>query len=163
MGNDMSNEISKEDIIQIQNKQLLLEEQNRKIQRELKKEKRTKDNLKNEIKSLKTSIDSTKPQISQIKTNNLPKNFVIPKNSEKVTVTINKSKLQVDPIEIFGLEPDCELNDIKKVYKQLVIKYHPDKSGYDSTNDYRVCEISISNSSPRSFWFLYITCFGISL
>ena len=140
MGNDMSNQISKEDLVQIQNKQLLLEEQNRKIQRELKREKLTKDNLKNEIKSLKTSIDSTKPQSSKTKHTILPKNFVMPKNNEKVTVTINKSKLHVDPFEIFGLEADCDISDIKKVYKQLVIKYHPDKSGYDSANDYRAIQ-----------------------
>jgi curved DNA-binding protein CbpA len=137
MGNDMSNEISREDFVQIQNKQLLLEEQNRKIQRELKKEKERKETLKHEINELKTtltsSISSSKPKKGQSP-------IVFPKNNEKVSVTINKSTLKLDPYTIFGLDGDCNINDIKKVYKQLVVKYHPDKSGYDSANDYRAIQ-----------------------
>jgi curved DNA-binding protein CbpA len=137
MGNDMSNEISREDLVQIQNKQLLLEEQNRKIQRELKKEKQRKENLKNEINELKTTLTSSSNS-SKIKKHEPA--VIFPKNNEKVSVTINKSTLKVDPYTIFGLEGDCSLSDIKKVYKQLVVKYHPDKSGYDSANDYRAIQ-----------------------
>ena len=127
MGNDISNQISKDDLIQIKHKQLLLEEQNRKISNELLKEKRKKAELKQDINELKTSMNTTKSKH-------------IPKNKEKVTVTINKSTLQVDPYHIFGLDTECTLNDIKKVYKQLIIKYHPDKSGYDSANDYKTIQ-----------------------
>ena len=137
MGNDMSNEISKEDFVQIQNKQLLLEEQNRKIQRELKKEKQRKENLKNEINELKTTLTSS----SASSKNKKPQTAIVfPKNNEKVSVIINKSTVKVDPYEIFGLDTDCSLTDIKQVYKQLVVKYHPDKSGYDSANDYRAIQ-----------------------
>jgi curved DNA-binding protein CbpA len=137
MGNDMSNEISREDFVQIQNKQLLLEEQNRKIQRELKKEKQRKEALKSEINELKTTLTSSS---NSSKTNKPQPAIVFPKNNEKVSVTINKSTVKVDPYEIFGLDADCCLTDIKKVYKQLVVKYHPDKSGYDSANDYRAIQ-----------------------
>jgi curved DNA-binding protein CbpA len=136
MGNDMSNEISREDFVQIKNKQLLLEEQNRKIQRELKKEKQKKDTLTNEINELKTTLSSS----NSSKNKKQPSSIIFPKNNQKVSVTINKSTLKVDPYEIFGLDTECSLSDIKKVYKQLVVKYHPDKSGYDSANDYRAIQ-----------------------
>ena len=131
MGNDISSQISQEDIIEIKKKQILLEQQNKKIKHDLKKEKHTKEILKNEIDELKS-----KKKAKQT----LPNNFSMPKNSQTIPVTINNSIIQVDPFLLFNLEPECSLDDIKKVYKKLVLQYHPDKSGYNSTDDYRVIQ-----------------------
>jgi curved DNA-binding protein CbpA len=139
MGNDISNDISREDLVEIQRRQIALEEQNKRIKHALEKEKRSKASLKSEISELKTSSKTTRsrPLDEKKSTKHTP---IIAKNTEKVTVKVNKSTVQVDPYELFGLEPDCSLEDIKGVYKKLVVKYHPDKSGYDSTDDYKTLQ-----------------------
>jgi curved DNA-binding protein CbpA len=139
MGNDISSDISREDLLEIQRKQLLLEEQNKKIKNALEKERRSKASLKTEINELKTSIGSSKT--TRVKTvDNSNRTKAPSKDIERVTVSVNKTKVQVDPYELFGLEPDCSLEEVQKVYKKLVVKYHPDKSGYDSADDYKTLQ-----------------------
>ncbi len=119
MGNEVSSEITKEDLIEIKKKQLKLEKENKKIKEELEKNKKqTNPPIK------------VKPIIPNAKSN------------KKVSFTINNKELTIDPYEIFQLEPDCSLEDVKQRYKKLVIKYHPDKSGYDSKEEYRAIQKS---------------------
>jgi hypothetical protein len=130
MGNEASSAVSKEDLLEIKKKQLLLEKQNKKIREDLKKEKQSKKSLKEEINELK----KTKAFVAPILT----------KPVETIRVTVNNSSLEIDPFQLFGLDADCTADDIKKVYKKLVLQYHPDKSGYDSTSDYRVIQKAYS-------------------
>jgi curved DNA-binding protein CbpA len=147
MGNEVSGEVSREELDEIRRKQRQLEEQNEKIKQQLEKERRKKSSSNPNTtsganSSSKTSSSSTitnKKQSNQNQ-NQLPKNFAMPKQTQKVQVTVNNTKVQLDPYTIFGLEPDCTIDDIKTVYKLLVIKYHPDKSGYDSNSEYRALQ-----------------------
>ena len=181
MGNELSGEISKEDLIEIKKKQLLLEQENKKIKLKLKKQEQeqsiskelsdtistpsgrkekhkpskefseiisTPSGRKEKPKEASPTISSYHKQESEkvlskssghkekIK---LPKDFILPK-PQTIPVQLNQSTIQIDPYTIFSLEPDCTLEDIKKVYKQLIVKYHPDKSGYNSTEDYKVIQ-----------------------
>lgn len=123
MGNEVSSEITKEDLIELKKKQLLLEKENKKIRNDLEKQKKTK-NI--------TSGNSSN-------------------SKKKVSFTLNEKNVQLDPYDIFQLEPDCTIEDIKKSYKKLVIKFHPDKSGYNSAEEYKTIQkayallISIKN------------------
>lgn len=176
MGNEVSGEISKEDLIEIKKKQLLLEQENKKIKQKLKQQEElsmskelsqtnpisssrkelseknvSSSNNKDRKEKIKSSkeLSQTVPNSSGHKENpkeipkeknKLPKNFVLPKQKQTIPVQLNSSTIQIDPFTIFSLEPDCSIEDIKKVYKQLVLKYHPDKSGYNSTDDYKVIQ-----------------------
>jgi curved DNA-binding protein CbpA len=152
MGNEVSGEVSREELDDIRRKQRQLEEQNEKIKQQLEKERRkksssnpnttssTNSNTTNTNSSSRASSNSTVTTKKQSNQNQLPKNFAMPKQTQKVQLTLNNTKVQLDPYTIFGLEPDCTTDDIKTVYKLLVIKYHPDKSGYDSTNEYRALQ-----------------------
>lgn len=46
----------------------------------------------------------------------------------KVSQKTKKNEQILDPFEVFGLEKNASLNDIKIRYRNLVQKYHPDKS-----------------------------------
>jgi curved DNA-binding protein CbpA len=139
MGNEVSGEISREELEDIRRKQRELEEQNNKIKQQLEKERRKKfSSSTSATTSSSTQMPKQKHQTNQ--PNQLPKNFAMPKQTQKVQVTVNNTKVQLDPYTIFGLEPDCTIDDIKTVYKILVIKYHPDKSGYDSNNEFRALQ-----------------------
>ena len=127
MGNEISGEVSREDLEEIKRKQKLLEEQNVKIKQQLDRERRKKQS---------SSSTNTNNSTSR-KTTHLPNNFAMPKQTQKVQVTVNNTRVQVDPYELFGVDTDCTIEQIKNVYKQLVLKYHPDKSGYDSSNDFK--------------------------
>jgi curved DNA-binding protein CbpA len=147
MGNELSSEISKEDLIEIKKKQLLLEQENKKIKLKLKKQEQEQSISKEKHKSSREKTkEIEKPEKQKeipkeiIKEKiKLPKDFVLPKQ-QTIPVQLNQSTVQIDPYTIFSLEPDCTLEDIKKVYKQLILKYHPDKSGYNSTEDYKVIQ-----------------------
>jgi curved DNA-binding protein CbpA len=106
MGNESSsmNGISREELIEIQKKQIKLEHQNRKIREQL--EKTNKNNKTNKTTSIINSLDLE---------------------------TILKN-----PHIIFGLEPNAPLEEIKPIYKKLVLMFHPDKSGYDSKEHYSI-------------------------
>ena len=41
---------------------------------------------------------------------------------------MNFEKLEFNPYEVLNLEKDCTKNDIKKKYKKLILKFHPDKN-----------------------------------
>lgn len=156
MGNELSGDISKEDLIEIKKKQLLLEQENKKIKLKLKKQEqeqsisrektkssreKTKEiekpeKQKENPKELSETILTSSSRKEKIK---LPKDFIVQKK-QTIPVQLNQSTIQIDPYTIFSLEPDCTVDDIKKVYKQLILKYHPDKSGYNSTEDYKVIQ-----------------------
>lgn len=38
----------------------------------------------------------------------------------------------MDPFELLGAEPDCSEDDLKKLYRKLMLRYHPDKAGPES-------------------------------
>ncbi len=134
MGNEVSGEVSREELDDIRRKQRQLEEQNEKIKQQLEKERRkkssstpnTSNTSNNTNSSSRTSSSSTVASKKPSNQNQLPKNFAMPKQTQKVQVTLNNAKVQLDPYTIFGLEPDCTTDDIKTVYKLLVLKYHPD-------------------------------------
>lgn len=161
MGNELSGDISKEDLIEIKKKQLLLEQENKKIKLKLKQQEEL-SNSKEKTKSSKElsetistpsgrkekskELSDTISTIRKEKTKEipkekikLPKDFILPKK-QTIPVQLNQSTVQIDPYTIFSLEPDCTVEDIKKVYKQLILKYHPDKSGYNSAEDYKVIQ-----------------------
>lgn len=142
MGNEVSGEVSKEEIEEIRRKQRKLEEQNLIIKQQLNKERRknsssTNTNTRHSRQSSTSALPTKKLESNQ---NQLPKNFAMPKQTQKVQVTVNNTNVQLDPYTIFGLEPDCTVDEIKSVYKLLVVKYHPDKSGYDSINEFRALQ-----------------------
>ncbi len=118
MGNESSTQITKEDLVELQKKQLKLERENRKIKEELEKNK----------KPTKTQKINVKPIIPNAKSN------------KKVNFTIDNKDISLDPFEIFQLEPECSMEDVKLRYKKLILKYHPDKSGYDSKEEYRAIQ-----------------------
>ncbi len=144
MGNEVSGEVSREELDDIRRKQRQLEEQNEKIKQQLEKERRKKSSTTSNTSNTSNTNSSTvtKKPLNHAKSNQnqLPKNFAMPKQTQKVQVTLNNTNVQLDPYTIFGLEPDCTTDDIKAVYKLLVVKYHPDKSGYDSTNEFRALQ-----------------------
>lgn len=123
MGNENSSLITKEDLIELQKKQLKLEKENRKIKEQLVKSKKTHPN-----KPLISQKIQVKPAIPTLKP------------SKKVSFTMNEKDISIDPFEIFQLEPECSIDDVKFKYKKLVLKYHPDKSGFDSKEEYKVIQ-----------------------
>ena len=40
--------------------------------------------------------------------------------------------------ECLGLSADCSRSDVKKAYKKLALKHHPDKAGEASTQRFQV-------------------------
>jgi curved DNA-binding protein CbpA len=140
MGNEVSGEISREELDDIRRKQQQLEEQNNKIKQQLEKERRKRSSSSTNVTNSSSRTTNSSTTTSKKQSTQLPKNFVIPKQTQKVQVTLNNTKVQLDPYTIFGLEPDCTIEDIKAVYKILVVKYHPDKSGYDSSNEFRALQ-----------------------
>jgi curved DNA-binding protein CbpA len=123
MGNEVSSEITKEDLIELKKKQLQLEKENRRIREELEKSKTAKPPKEKE--SVKKT---TKPII------------VSAANTKKITFDFKDKNISIDPFDVFQLEADCTIEDIKGRYKKLIVKYHPDKSGYDSTQEFRILQ-----------------------
>ena len=48
--------------------------------------------------------------------------------------------------DILGLKPNCNENDIKKAYKKMALKWHPDKN----TNQKEIAEILKTSFGRRS-------------
>ncbi len=120
MGNEVSSEITKEDLVELKKKQIQLEKENRKIREELEKSKNSKTENK-EKKKDKIPIPNSS-------------------SNKKVNIDYKNKNLSLDPFELFHLEPDCSIEDIRARYKKLILKYHPDKSGYDSTQEFRILQ-----------------------
>jgi curved DNA-binding protein CbpA len=127
MGNEVSSEFTKEDLIELKKKQLQLEKENRRIREELEKTK-SKSREKEKDDDKKEKKDKHAKPI-----------FVKPAH-KKISVDYKEKNVSIDPFEIFDLEPDCSIDDIKTRYKKLIVRYHPDKSGYDSTQEFRVLQ-----------------------
>ena len=120
MGNENSSQITKEDLIELQKKQLKLERENKKIKEELEKNKKRSNKISPE--------NILKPSIPNAKSN------------KKVSFTIDNKNISIDPFEIFQLDPECSLDEVRLRYKKLILKYHPDKSGYDSKEEYKAIQ-----------------------
>lgn len=125
MGNENSTNITKEDLIEIQKKQLKLEEQNKKIQQDLLRQKKANEKLQ------KIHRSSVSPSLEKQKES---------KSSKKVSFKIKDTDISLDPYGIFGVDSDISLDDLKIIYKKLLVKYHPDKSGYDSSEEYKIIQ-----------------------
>jgi hypothetical protein len=118
MGNELSGDISKEDLIEIKKKQLLLEQENKKIKLKLKKQEqeqsisrektkssreKTKEiekpeKQKENPKELSETILTPSSRKEKIK---LPKDFIVQKK-QTIPVQLNQSTVQIDPYTIFS-------------------------------------------------------------
>lgn len=56
-----------------------------------------------------------------------PEDRTIPKEVRKAELELKKS-LRKDYYKILGIEKDCEGTDIKKAYRKMAVKLHPDKN-----------------------------------
>lgn len=59
-----------------------------------------------------------------------PEDRTIPKEIRKAELELKKSQRK-DYYKIMGLEKDCDANDIKKAYRKMAVKLHPDKNPGD--------------------------------
>ena len=42
------------------------------------------------------------------------------------------------PFSVFGLKRSSSADDVKSAYRKLILKIHPDKSGYDSNKEFQL-------------------------
>jgi curved DNA-binding protein CbpA len=58
---------------------------------------------------------------------------------DRITVQVDKNTmLALDPYILLRLDLNCTEADLRVRFKALLLAYHPDKAGYDSTNEFRV-------------------------
>ena len=50
-------------------------------------------------------------------------------------------KLQMEALTTMGLTPEASLNDVKRTYKELVKRYHPDVNGGDRSAEERLAQV----------------------
>ncbi|XP_030577606.1 translocation protein SEC63 homolog isoform X2 [Archocentrus centrarchus] len=84
---------------------------------------------------------------------------------------LDREYQEYNPYEILNLEPGASLTEIKKQYRVLSLKYHPDKGG-DEATFMRIAKAyaALTNEQSRLNWDLYgnpdgpgATSFGIAL
>ncbi|KAJ3272996.1 DnaJ, sub C member 18 [Terramyces sp. JEL0728] len=85
-----------------------------------------------------STIPESKPQTRQRKAESTPKEEpnrpFTPEQVEGIK-KIKAHKAKGDLYGILGLEKGCSDNDIKKAYRKLALKFHPDKCGAPGTDD----------------------------
>ncbi len=73
--------------------------------------------------------------------------------TEEVTANLNeykfREKMIKDPYEVLGVSRDASLDEIKKAYRKLAHKYHPDKGGGDEEKFKEVNEAYQILSDPK--------------
>lgn len=70
-----------------------------------------------------------------------PEDRTIPKEVRKAELELKKSKRK-DYYKILGVEKDCTLDDIKKAYRKMAVKLHPDKNLDDPEADAKFKDLS---------------------
>lgn len=50
-------------------------------------------------------------------------------------------KMQMEALTTMGLTPEASLNDVKRTYKELVKRYHPDVNGGDRSAEERLAQV----------------------
>ena len=50
-------------------------------------------------------------------------------------------KLQMEALTTMGLTVEASLNDVKRTYKELVKRYHPDVNGGDRSAEERLAQV----------------------
>uniref|UniRef100_A0A3Q3F073 Translocation protein SEC63 homolog n=1 Tax=Labrus bergylta TaxID=56723 RepID=A0A3Q3F073_9LABR len=84
---------------------------------------------------------------------------------------LDREYQEYNPYEVLNLDPGASLSEIKKQYRVLSLKYHPDKGGDESTF-MRIAKAyaALTNEQSRQNWEIYgnpdgpgATSFGIAL
>lgn len=84
---------------------------------------------------------------------------------------LDREYQEYNPYEVLNLDPGASVSEIKKQYRVLSLKYHPDKGG-DETTFMRIAKAyaALTNEESRKNWEIYgnpdgpgATSFGIAL
>uniref|UniRef100_A0A3Q4HXA3 SEC63 homolog, protein translocation regulator n=1 Tax=Neolamprologus brichardi TaxID=32507 RepID=A0A3Q4HXA3_NEOBR len=82
---------------------------------------------------------------------------------------LDREYQEYNPYEVLSLDPGASLSEIKKQYRVLSLKYHPDKGGDEATFMRIAKAYALTNEQSRQNWEMYGnpdgpgTSFGIAL